>query len=717
MTHKTSSSVLIDVLFEVLDAFWPRVRLSLAAWMERHMHLPGTSAVAGRYSLSITPYLREPLDALCDPTVQEVAGQKSSQIGWTMGMVMGWIGYTIDHDPKPTIVMFPRDKTARDFNIEKFEPVVIASPSLAEKVEVKTRSRDYRQDHKTLGEDGFIKFVGSNSTAGVKSTAASRLIVEEPDDCNGNLKGQGDSIELLRDRGKTFADTKMLVGGTPTIKGVSSIEAELLKSDQRYWYVACHHCDESAPLRWEQVRYSSDDSVSHPVYGHWLPETARYVCPACGAEWTPEEKTNNALTRGEWRPTAPFRGIRGYYFNELMSPFPQCALPRLVERYLAAVHEANAGNIGPLIAFWNGALGLPWEYKNDVPEEDDLKTRSLPYAEFTVPAGGLVLTVGLDVQPDRLAIVIRAWGRGEESWLVWWGELFGNVLEADVWEEAWQLLFCRTFRHASGAELGISAASFDASDGNTDEAVYKAVRLFNGRLRARRCLAIKGSNNPSADLFSKPRLKPGEVAARSHKATRYGLPLYMVGVSRGKDLILGGEGGGRLKLAGDGPGRIHWFKDVRPDYFEQVLAEIKAPKPGARKGVKAWQKKAGKRNEALDCEVYALHAARSLRIDIFTESKWREIERGLLQRNLFAPPEPEAEEKSEATAGAIADLDSSESLASVDAPSSIERDEDKPTAEAVQPGTPVQTPALLPVQPKPRAPAQRRRSGFSVGRW
>lgn len=690
----------------------PPSLMSPAQWIEARMRLPETSAISGRYSLAVTPYLREPLEALNDPAVHEVCGQKSSQIGWTMGVVMGWQGYTIDQDPASMIVMFPRDKTWRDFNLEKFEPVIEASPALAEKIEVKTRSKDYRQDHKTF-PGGFIKFVGSNSTGGVKSTSAKRLIVEEPDDCNVNLKGQGDSIELLRDRGKTYPDAKMLVGGTPTIKGISSIEAEMLKSDQRYWYVPCHHCGEASPLSWEHVKYSSDPAASHPIYGHALPETARYACPSCGAEWSTAEKNANCA-RGEWRATAPFRGIRGYFFNELMSPFAASALDRLVARYLEAVHEANIGNVGPLIAFWNGTLGLPWEYKNDVPEEDDLKQRGRQYAEFTVPAGGLLLTAGVDVQHDRLAIVIRAWGRGEESWLVWWGELFGNVLEPEVWEEAWSILFGRTFRHANGAELGLSAVSIDASDGQTDDAVYKAVRLFNGRLRARRCMAVKGSGSDTRDIFQKPTLKPGEVAARSHKATRYGLSLYMVGVSRAKDLILGGDGGGRMKLTGDGPGRIHWYKDVRPDYFEQVLAEIKAPAPGARKGVKVWQKKAGKRNEALDCEVYALHAARSLRIEIYTEARWRLLEQAMLQTNLFSQALVPVEDEPEASDGdppAAPGDQAQEPALTVVAEAALAED---------RPAAPVQTSVLdmpMPVQPRRRTAQPRRRGVFSVGRW
>jgi hypothetical protein len=42
-------------------------------------------------------------------------------------------------------------------------------------------------------------------------------------------------------------------------------------------------------------------------------------------------------------------------------------------------------------------------------------------------------------------------------------------------------------------------------------------------------------------------------------------------------------------------------------------------------------------NEFLDCEVYALHAARALRIDTYTSARWTEMRTSILQGNLFAP--------------------------------------------------------------------------------
>ena len=109
----------------------------------------------------------------------------------------------------------------------------------------------------------------------------------------------------------------------------------------------------------------------------------------------------------------------------------------------------------------------------------------------------------------------------------------------------------------------------------------------------------------------------------------------MVGTQRAKDLMLGVDAqGGRIKLEGSGPGRMHWYKEVRTDYWEQITSEVKAPHRTVR-NKKVWQKKSGVRNEALDCEVYALHAARSIKLNLWKEERWLAEESRIRQPDLL----------------------------------------------------------------------------------
>jgi phage terminase large subunit GpA-like protein len=603
--------------------------MTAVEWAEERRHLSDLSDIPGRYSFAITPWWREPLAAVDDPEIDEICVQKSAQIGYTEGITCNAIGWTIDIDPAPMMVMFPRDRSAKDFNAEKFTPMVECTPSLRAKVQLKSRDKDNRQDFKRFS-GGFIKFVGSNSPGNVKSTAAKRIIIEEPDDAAADVRNQGDAISLIEHRKKTYRGLKVLMGGTPTVRGLSTIESAVMRTDARRWFVPCHHCGESAPMSWEHVRCSHDESAPpHPIYGTAKPASACYYCPSCGGQWTDAQRVANAL-RGEWRQTAQGAArVRGYLINELVSAFPGSTLPHLMARYLEAKHKADAGDMGDMIAFWNSSLGEAWQFQSDVPEADALETRCEDYAEWTVPAGGLVVTAGVDVQHDRLAVVVRAWGRGEESWLVWWGELYGNVLEQAVWQELDGTVLNRDFAGQAGATLPLYAMSIDSGDGNTSDAVYRYVR----DRRRRNVYATKGSSMPKTDIFR----KPPEVldVTQQHKAKRYGLRPYMVGVSRAKDLILGADGGGRIQLTGTGSGRMHWYKGVRPDYFDQLTSEVKAPSRNAPRGAKTWQRKVGKRNEALDCEVLALHAAKAQRIDTWTENRWQELELTLAQTPLF----------------------------------------------------------------------------------
>lgn len=611
-------------------------------WPERYRKLSAEgSAFPGDFRFERTPYLRGILEAYADPAVTDIWCQKSAQVGWTDGVINNVVGYHIDQDPCPILILFSKDGAGKAYCREKLEPMIRATPRLSARINLKSRASTNTLDHKSF-PGGFIKLVGSNSPASVKSTPIKVAIVEEPDDTSDDVRGQGDSIALADERTKTYHGSKRLVGGTPTVKGLSKIEAGMLGSDQRRFFVPCHHCGEANPLSWGNVTWKETDeqTAPDPVFGHDLPETAVYVCPACGCTWNNDEKNAN-VARAEaagygWRATAPFRGCAGFYFNELYSSFPKSTLAHLAIKFLKAVDQQRKGNVGPMIAFVNSTLGEPWELKGETPELELLKDRGEDYGLWCAPAGALVLTAGIDVQHDRIAVCIYAWGRGEECWLVDWQEINGAVITnlptEGVWVQASALMdrLCTV----PGGSLPIRAISIDASDGKTADNVYAWVRHEKRRRPQRISMAIKGSNQAGREIYSPPRDKID--ITQTGKAAKWGLTLYSVGTDRAKDLLIGRDG--RLSRSGHGPGCMHWPKSARDDYLVQLTAEVKAPKAGSRKLV--WQCKSGVRNEALDCTVYALHAARRLRVNALTESEWQRLEASLRQSDLLAPVAP-----------------------------------------------------------------------------
>lgn len=602
----------------------------------------------GKFRFDITPYLRPILDACADPLIRRVVCRKSAQIGWTDGVVLNLVGYRIDSNPSRILVLFPREKTAIDFNDEKFEPMVESMPSLAGKVNLKSRAAGNRQLYKKY-PGGFLKFIASNAPGDVKSTSAPLVIVEEPDDCNQNVKGQGDSIKLAEERAKSYHNSLIVIGGTPTIKGISAIDEEMKRTDRRKWFVPCHDCDAMHVLAWENVRWDKDEANPHPVHGKHHPETAYYVCPDCGSTWNDAQKMRN-IRRGKFVATAPFTGAAGFDdLNELYSPFPNSTMAHIAAKFLEAHREFKAGKAEKLIAFHNSSLGRSYEHKSELPPVADLEARAEAYAEGTVPASGLALVMGVDVQHNRLALTIWAYGRDMESWLVYWGEEFGSTSNKD--DPVWQALDARVdsaYAHASGADCYIEAVSIDTSDGQTSDAVYEWVR----RRRKSRCkvMAIKGSSSMGSEIFVPPPVKSIDMGAGT-KASRYGVKVHQVGTERAKDLILGYTAdGGRIKRAdrsadgalatGRGPGRMHWYRGVRGDFFAQLAdSEVKIPNTKVA-GRLTWVLKSGHRNEALDCTVYSEHAARALRLHLWTDAQWQAREVALRAADLFAPSRP-----------------------------------------------------------------------------
>ncbi len=631
-----ADATLSTLIARVWLDFAPPPRLTIDQWAERYRELSSEeSPMPGPYTLDHTPVLREILRACSDPTVRKVVVQKSAQLGYTVGVVCNVMGYHAHQRPSVQIAVFPREKSAKDFAAEKFDPMVRATKPLAERISLKSRAAGNSQTRKHY-PGGLIKLVGSNSPSDVKSTSARVVIVEEPDDASTNVRGQGDAIKLAEERAKAYPDHLILIGGTPTAKNASSIEAEILASDQRKYLIPCPHCNEEHIPDWERIVIP--ETADHPrreIYGTARWEDAFYTCPACGTAWSEEER-HDAIRRGHFEATAPVTATVGFLVNELLSTFEGSRIPVLARKYLEAKHKQDEGDNSEMIAFWNSTLGLAWEYRGELPEEDELRARAESYAEWSVPDGGLIPVLTVDVQHDRLAVTCWVIGRREEMWLAFWGELHGQTIVpfSGAWIDLDQLLE-NTVRHPSGAALPIAGVALDSSDGQTSAAVYDYVR--SRTKPGRPVYAIKGASDSEgkAEIWRAPQQKSIDPHWSGRKSAKYGVQVQIVGTAKAKDSILGwAQEGGRVRLTGDGPHRMHWYETVRPDFYEQLLSEIKIPmRQNPRR--RQWKKRTDRRNEALDCTVYAIWLVHALRLNIQRPAWWDNFEERIRQHSLF----------------------------------------------------------------------------------
>jgi phage terminase large subunit GpA-like protein len=479
---------------------------------------------------------------------------------------------------------------------------------------------------------GFLKMISAGSANALKSTSAPVLIVEEPDDLKEDIQGQGDALTIFAERQKTYVERKLIFGGTPSEEGFSKVDIAFKQSNQMFYQVPCRKCGTFHILNFDNLRYDKyPDGFIDPTFGVYNPYSAYYTCPYCSVEWDDADKKAaiiNALNFHElgWKATAK-SSIYGFAFNELLSSFPGSNLVSLAKKKLEAEVEAEKGKEGKLKAFVNNSMGMAYSPKTANINEQELKARRIVYEENVVPAGGIILTAGVDVQHNRFAVVVRAWGRNGNSWLVYWGEIYGYTRDPE--DSVWQALtdlFTKKFPHAFGSEdhplsMPISALSIDSGDGNTTQLVYNwvsRVKVHNPYV-----FATKGSSDSGAhskEIFTVPQDPDAQTykGKRKKLAETMGVNVYIVGVQAAKDEVLR-----KIALSGN-KDRMYHYKGTREDYEEQVLSNKKRFSTVA--GHARYELVVGKRDEALDCEVLALHSSRALHLHLWTEKHWQQAE-------------------------------------------------------------------------------------------
>ena len=239
---------------QIFDLWRPPEPITGTQWAESNRILSSENCpLPGPYRVSVTPFIEEILDCTTDPTVEKIVCQKSAQVAWTDGVVNNSVGYYVDHEPSPILILFPTSKMADRYSKEKLAPMIRDSKVLRNKI-AESKSRD--SGNTILSKNftgGHLELIGSNAPANLAMSPIRIVIVEEPDRCAANSGGEGNSLKIVFERTKAFHNRKIILGGSPTIKGLSEIEREMKLTDQRVFLVPCPICREYQLLKWSSV--------------------------------------------------------------------------------------------------------------------------------------------------------------------------------------------------------------------------------------------------------------------------------------------------------------------------------------------------------------------------------------------------------------------------------------------------------------------------------
>jgi phage terminase large subunit GpA-like protein len=604
----------------IIDGYEPEPDYTVSEWADRYRYLPKKgSAEPGRYRTSRTPYMKEIMDNLSIFSgIQETCVMKATQLGMTEGGNC-WFGYIVDASPGPMLMVLPTDALARDHSKQKLTPTIDESPRLAAKIKP---SRSRMSGNTITVKDfpgGILYITGANSPAAFRHKSIRYLFLDDLDGYPYNVGSEGDPATLAFKRTDSFSfRKKIFLVSTPTIKGLSRIEAFYDDSDQRQYYVPCPKCKRMQVLEWGGVGWDYGIKFKRNKEGEitkiW------YVCQYCHRKFEERYKTW-MLSHGEWRPKFPTRKRRGYQLSSLYSPLGWVSWRQMAEEFLVA-----KGDPEKLKAWVNTRKAETFEEEGSQPEWVQLKTRAEPYKIMTLPERALFLSAGVDVQENRLAVVVKAWGRDEESWLIYWTELYGDPGQPFVWKEL-ETVLSYPYKHAKyNVDFLIESCAVDS--GYHTQAVYNFCRK-----RPVKTLAIKGVAGTGRPVVSRP---SKQDVTWDGETIKKGVLLWTVGVDTAKATVYS-----RLALNQPGPGFCHFPIGLEDDYYLQLTAEKRItryvngyPKP-------EWVK-VRPRNEALDTEVYAYAAA--IRAGM-ARVNWDKLEEAVKQKEHPASSEPKPRKK------------------------------------------------------------------------
>jgi len=542
-------------------------KLTVSQWADENRRLsPESSAEPGRWRTSRAEYQREIMDTVADARIETIVIMSSAQVGKTE-IINNIVGYFIDQDPAPMMVLQPTVDMAKTWSHDRLAPMVRDTPALKSLIaDNKSRASSNTLFHKSF-PGGHITMTGANSPTGLASRPIRIVCCDEVSRYPQSAGAEGDPVNLIRKRTTTFHNRKIVLTSTPTLKGACRIEQEFSVSDRRYYEVPCPHCQHEQRLKWANVQWPEGK-----------PQEAVMVCTECGGVIEDKHKPK-MIKNGKWVAELPGGKIAGFHLNELYSPW----------RTFADVAEdfAEAKKNPETLKTWvNTSLGETWEEAGESLSEHLLSERKENYAIDAIPPEVLLLTAGADIQKDRIEVSIVGWGLDQECWILDHLVIYGDPTQQKVWHELEEVLTKTYDGHR------IAGAAIDS--GYLTEYVYQ----FTKPRSSRRVFAIKGQAGMGKPLTTKP--KP---------VGRTRTPMYTVGVDTAKRTIYA-----RLRLT-SGEGYIHFGVDFDDEYFQQLTAEKMVTK--YRRGFPVMEfVKTRDRNEALDCLAYAYAALDNLNVKL-----------------------------------------------------------------------------------------------------
>lgn len=561
------------------------------------------TALPGPIRFGLTPYVRFPMRCFTNPHVERIGGCWGTQTGKT---TCEWacLGYVIDQDPGPTLLMYPTENVAKAVSKDRLQPLITDCPSLSR--HLTGRADDFQLLSYTF-DRVTVRFAFAESPPSVRSHPMRYVFKDESSAVQSAAWSEVDS------RTKTFWNRKIVEFTTPrlqedsiwsfmglrrkpTIQGVSynSDDWESGSTTSVYWYwVPCPLCGAFQRLEFRGLRWPEDCAIRDLDARGW------YECEACKGRITDTHKPG-MLAAGEWRSSNPGSRWVGLHLNSLYAPWDSCRFGAIAAAYLRARRAADPDQEAVFIRDW---LALPYNYQEagaTLVSDTAIEKHRQQYLKNQVPEAVKALVIGADVRELQVHVVVVGFGANSETWRITW-QIFADLAQFEEWVKRvrWQ--------HPTAGEISITTGGIDSR--------YKTYEVIELCRRLRFLRAVRGEETvmDNARKAAVPwRTTILDRDARG-KALPGGLQGYRVNTLYFKELIYA-----RVNHTDPAAPDLWHVPADRDEAYERHLQseqEIVIRQRGTGRFVRKWVTRKGyESNHFLDCEVYAHAVAHAYKL-------------------------------------------------------------------------------------------------------
>ncbi|KAB8312282.1 phage terminase large subunit family protein [Erwinia endophytica] len=573
--------------------------LTVVEWADDNYYLPVESSYQeGRWQT--LPYQIAIMNTMGSDYVREVNLIKSARVGYSK-MLLAALAYYVTHKQRNQLIFLPTEPDAANFMKSHVEPTIRDVPELRALAPwFGNKNRDNTLQMKRFSNGRMFWCLGGKAAKNYREKSVDVVGYDELSSFDNDIEKEGAPTFLGDKRIEGSVWPKSIRGSTPKIKGFCQIERAAGESGHMMrFHVKCPHCDGEQYLKfgdkgtpfgfkWEggdpkSVYYLCEHSACVIKQQEFDFTDSRYICDVTGI-WT---RDGLRWFESAGREIDPPDSV-SFHIWTAYSPFTTWV--QIVKDFIK-----TKGDTGKLKTFVNTTLGETWEEAiGEKPEADTLVERAEIY-RATVPDGVAYLTAGVDSQLDRYEMRVWGWGPGEESWLIDRVIVMGRHDEEDTLLRV-DAAINKKYTRANGLEMSIGRICWDTG-GIDPTIVYRRSRK-HGLFRV---IPIKG-----ASIYGKP------VADMPRKRNKHGVYLTEIGTDTAKEQIYNRYTLPASSDVAPQPGAIHF--PLNPAVFdkseaEQLTSEELVEKWVGGKRKIQWDNKK-RRNEALDCFVYALAALR-----------------------------------------------------------------------------------------------------------